>query len=507
MELKKEDWINLSDNTIGKYDFPDPDVIRVGDVYYMVTTTMHFMPGCELLRSYNLLQWEHVCYVYDVLDSTSGQRLEEGQDIYGKGMWAASLRYHRGTFYICFVANDTHKTYLYTANNISGPWEKRIIEGFYHDCSLLFDDTENGERIYIVYGNKEIWLTELRADLSGPKEGGLHRMIVEDKGHPGLGYEGSHIYKINGRYYVFFIHSRRDCWMRVEACFSSDSLEGTFTGGGVFEDTMGYCGQGIAQGGIVDTPDGQWYAVLFQDRGAAGRMPVILPVTWKDNMPVLGDNGRMPAHFEVCSTRPQAEYKPLVGSDDFTICFKGNMPAPWWQFNHEPWKEYCQVDQKKGCYRIWTSKICQNLTEAPNTITQRMRFPECEASVVVDAGELLDGDYAGICALQGCYSAAALAVREGRYYVVLLTKDGGEAETVSIPVETSSIRLKVKVDFWQMKDEAVFYYQKEGQWNQIGDAQKLYFKLDHFTGCRFGLFAYASKQIGGQAAFSQFQYQ
>ena len=144
-------------NPITELDYPDPDVIRVDDTYYMVSTTMHFMPGCEILRSYDLIHWEHLSYVYERLDSTEEQRLVGEKNCYGKGMWAASLRYHKGMYYICFVANDTGKTYLYTADNIEGPWEKRIIEGFYHDCSLLFED----DHVYIVSGNRNIRLQEL----------------------------------------------------------------------------------------------------------------------------------------------------------------------------------------------------------------------------------------------------------------------------------------------------------------------------------------------------------
>lgn len=84
-------------------------------------------------------------------------------------MWAGCLRYHKGTFYVCFSANDTKKTYLYSSESISGPWRKQYIEGFYHDCSLLFDDDN---RVYIVYGNKTIYLTELEADLTKPKKMG-----------------------------------------------------------------------------------------------------------------------------------------------------------------------------------------------------------------------------------------------------------------------------------------------------------------------------------------------
>lgn len=147
-------------------DYPDPDVIRVGETYYMVSTTMYFMPGCEILRSYDLVNWEHACFVYERLDSTEAQRLVGNQNIYVKGMWAANLRYHKGTFYIVFAANDTRKTYLFTTTDISKPWVRNEIEGFYHDASLFFDDDD---KVYIIYGNSDIWLTELNKDLSGPK--------------------------------------------------------------------------------------------------------------------------------------------------------------------------------------------------------------------------------------------------------------------------------------------------------------------------------------------------
>lgn len=242
--MRREHMKIAGKNPITELDYPDPDVIRVDDTYYMVSTTMHFMPGCEILRSYDLIHWEHLSYVYERLDSTEEQRLVGEKNCYGKGMWAASLRYHKGMYYICFVANDTGKTYLYTADDIEGPWEKRIIEGFYHDCSLLFED----DHVYIVSGNRNIRLQELKKDLSGPKEGGLDRILVSDSRNPGLGFEGSHFYKIDGMYYLFLIHSLPDRWMRTQACYVSDSLTGEFKGGDVLCDTMGYWWAGRCTG-------------------------------------------------------------------------------------------------------------------------------------------------------------------------------------------------------------------------------------------------------------------
>lgn len=493
-------------NPITRLDYPDPDVIRVEDTYFMISTTMYFMPGGEILRSFDLVHWEHASYVYDVLDGTPKQTLSGDENAYGKGMWAASLRYHNKTFYVCFVANDTGKTYLFSAQSIDGPWKKSIIEGFYHDCSLLFDDDN---RTYIVYGNKQVYLTELKPDLSGPLQGGLHRMVVNDDGNPSLGYEGSHIYKINGKYYLFFIHSLRDRWRRVEACFVANSLEDEFIGEDCLNDDMGYCNQGVAQGGIVDTPEGKWYGILFQDRGAVGRIPVLIPVSWKDDYPVFGENGIIPEIFPARSTKPSYEYHPLVESDDFkgytddSRLYGSFGLKSCWQYNHEPDLSLVKVDRENGTFTVTSGKICTNVTQARNTLTQRMLYPGCSGEVTIDVSNLREGDFAGLCALQGCYGFAAVTKRDGENYLVMRNQ---EQEWEAIPLAEDSIRLKVSADFSDMKDEAEFYYEEHGTWKKIGITHKLFFKLDHFTGCRFGLFIYATSEIGGSASFSDFVY-
>ncbi|NLL72863.1 MAG: glycosyl hydrolase 43 family protein [Clostridiales bacterium] len=512
-------------NPLTRMDYPDPDVIRVDDIYYMISTTMHFMPGGVILRSYDLINWEILSYVYHTLDDTEGQRLVGHKNIYGQGMWAPSLRYHDGVFYVCFAANDTQKTYLYTSDNIEGPWKKQYIEGFYHDSSLLFDD----DRVFIVYGNSTIYLTELKKDLTGKKPGGLHRAIIKED-NPVLGYEGAHVYKINGRYYVFLIHSDPSKWFRTEACFVSDSLEGEFVGGEVLADDMGYHNQGVAQGGIVDTPDGKWYAVLFQDRGAIGRIPVLVPMEFKDDFIVVGSEGRVPKEISAVSTRPEYKYQPLYESDDFMYEAddKGviNLKKVW-QWNHNPDHKLWSVTDNPGHLRIRSGKLSENITQAVNTLTQRMIYPQCEAYVTVDGSGLKDGDYAGISAFQGCYGFVALHKDKGRYYLVMqgrekadtssnidTSKDYNGSEYSKIPWYSHKVVLKVNANFADMIDEADFYYAEamkidgveDYDWKKIGITQSLYFVLDHFCGCRFALFMYSTKEQGGYADFSDFTY-
>lgn len=504
-------------NPLLKMDFPDPDVIRVNDTYYMVSTTMHFFPGCVILRSYDLVHWEVATHVYEHLDDTDKQRLIGENQCYGQGMWAASLRYHNGLFYVVFVANDTHQSYVYTAREIEGEWQRHEIKGFYHDCSLFFDDDES---VYLVYGNKHIYLTQMKPDLSEPLPGGLHRMIISDEGNPNLGYEGSHMYKINGKYYVFLIHSRRDRWMRTEACFVADSLDGEFVGRDVLEDDMGYCEQGVAQGGIVDTPDGEWYAILFQDRGAVGRIPVLVPIHWENDLPVFGEKGKIPAEFSVKATRGNYSYAPLYGSDNFSyqpdVDGKVHLKN-FWQFNHTPNDTLWGIE--KDQFWIRTGKLCNNLILAQNTLTQRLVYPKSDVAVTLDFSELQEGDYAGLCALQSCYGMVAVKIESGKPYLVMGAR---EAETEAMmPMEIRNeksveyeqilltgtrIRLRMETDFTRMKDVVQFSYVTEEGNKPIGPVHKLYFKLDHFCGCRVGLFAFSTKQTGGRAKFEDFEF-
>ena len=492
-------------------DYPDPDVIRVGDTYYMISTTMHYNPGAVILRSFDLVHWEIYTYVYNTPEDTPARRLDGGS-VYGKGMWAASLRYHNERFYVCFVANDTGKTYLYTTDDLLGTWQMQTIEGFFHDCSLLFDN----DRVFIAYGNTEIHLTELERDLSKPKKGGLDRVIVTEKDNVILGYEGTHLYKINGRYYAFFIHWKADgSRRRVQACFSSDSLEGEFTGGNVLDDDMGYRNAGVAQGGIVDTPEGDFFAVLFQDYGAVGRLPVLVPVRFEGSDVIFGENGRVPDGITVKSTRPDHQYAPLYSSDDFTSEALSNV----WQWNHIPDMTLVSTSERKGALRIKTGKLCENIEQAANILTQRTLAPFCSAKTTLDTSALNDGDTAGLAAFQGCYGFIAVKKEQGSRFLVMSAREAlppdfspdaktEEREYVRVPLPPDETVFTLRVDFHFCGDEdfAEFYYKKNDEWQQLGCRHKLVFKLDHFTGCRIGLFVFSSLRAGGFADFMNFIY-
>ena len=524
-------------------DYPDLDVIRVDDTYYMVSTTMHFMPGCVILRSYNLVDWEFCTYVYDKLEFTQGQSLMDNRGVYGKGMWAASLNYHEGKFYVSFVANDTGKTYLYTADKIEGPWKKSTIQGFYHDMSLFWDDDG---RVFVVHGNMEIHLTELEADLSGPKKDGVNKVIIsDDRENVNLGYEGSHLYKINGRYYNFMIHMPKGK-MRTEGCYVADNIEGPWTGGDVLCADLGNWNSGVAQGGIVQDKEGKWFGILFQDHGALGRIPVLVPVVFgEDGFPIFGEDAissgpstgsgtavgvevpealegrkgpctKTPSTVTVLDNNPGYEYAPLW-SNDFT--------NPAWQWNHIPDARGYELEANR--YSIETKKIVTNITQAANTYTQRTLTEKCAGSVVLDASGIGEGDFAGLAALEGEYGFIAVTKREGKYYLVVaehkstntpwamgvFDKDPPAIKT-EVPIKNPRVELKMVFDLTRPQQKVQMSYRlldKKGKpqsdtFENLAAPVQLRYTLDQFVGVRFALFCYSTKQPGAKAQFTDFNY-
>jgi len=136
---------------------------------------MHTMPGCPIMRSRDLKHWELVGYVFDRLEDNDGHNLADGKGVYGQGSWAPSLRYHEGMFYVAFSCNDTGKFYLYRTDDIErGGWRRTTIPRLFHDPSLLFDEG----RVFVIYGNGDIYITELTPDLTGVREGGLNQLML-----------------------------------------------------------------------------------------------------------------------------------------------------------------------------------------------------------------------------------------------------------------------------------------------------------------------------------------
>lgn len=482
-------------------DVPDCAVIRVGDTYYMSSTTMHLSPGLPIMKSKDLVHWKIVSYAYDTLGDNDALTLQNGKNAYGAGSWASSLRCHNGTFYVSTFSSTTGKTHVYTTRNIEkGPWKEASFRPALHDHSVLFDDDG---RVYMVHGGGDVHLTELMPDVSGVKPGGVDQVIVQNATlvagpNVGLRAEGSQIQKIHGKYYLCMITWPRG-GVRTELVFRSDSLTGSYEGRVALKD------QGVAQGGLIDTPNGAWYALLFQDHGAVGRTPFLVPVHWEEGWPIFGTDGKLPTTLNIPAA---ASGTPaLVASDEFDR--KPGAPAlPLvWQWNHNPDNRYWSVTERPGYLRLTAGRVDPDFLTARNTLTQRTFGPECSGTVAIDVSKMKDGDYAGLGLLQKRYGFVGVKMAGGAKSLVMVNAEKeGPVEVESVPLAQSTVYLKAECDFKNRTDKATFSFSLDGHhWTAIGKPLQMAYTLPHFMGYRFALFHYATKSADGSVDFDYFR--
>ncbi|TDB67581.1 glycoside hydrolase family 43 protein [Arundinibacter roseus] len=484
-------------NPIIHADVPDVAMIRVGDTYYMSSTTMHMSPGLPIMKSKDLVNWQLVSYAYDTLAQVDALTLSHGKNAYGRGSWASSFRHHQGKFYVTTFAQTTGKTYIFSTRNIENdPWEMVSFGPSYHDHSLFFDDDG---RTYLIYGAGKIKLVELNTDASGIKPGTTEQVLIENASLPsgtqgGLAAEGSQMFKVQGKYYLFHISWPRG-GMRTVIIHRADKITGPYEGRVALQD------QGVAQGGLIDTPDGKWYAYLFQDSGGVGRIPYLVPVVWEDGWPVLGTDGKVPATLPL--PKNQSLIPGLVASDEFSRK-KGQASLPLvWQWNHNPDNALWSLQERKGYLRLKTGRIDSSLVAARNTLTQRTIGPECTGHTLLDVSGMKKGDRAGLCLLQKNYGWVGVSVENGIRKIELVTADS--KNSASVPLTQNRVYLKAQCDFKDRKDIAQFFYSLDNKtWHAIGAPMKMPYTLPHFMGYRFGLFAFATKETGGNADFDFF---
>ena len=427
-------------------DVPDPDVIRVGDTFYLVSTTMHLMPGGPIMASKDLEHWETIGYIFDKLtdspkyDLSFSLPLEEQKGegvgtVYGRGQWATSLKYHDGRFWALLAPNEAGAmgdTYIFTAEKAEGPWTIHARLRHFHDATLFFDDDGTP---YVFFGTGE--MCQLTRDLKGVVEGSLRHYFQREADERGL-LEGTRVVKHNGTYYAQLIsHVYAPGRHRREVCYRTKDLNGTWEKNTILESDFGGFGY-LAQGTIVDTEEGDWYGIMFQDRGGVGRVLTISPVRWIDGWPQLGDeNGKVPTTMRTYRSLTPDYTAGIVQSDDFSTengelrterydqsqggksnaksnaqsNAKSNHTSQFstlssqlkkcWQWNHNPVDKAWSLTERPGYLRLKTSRVVPNLYLAPNTLTQRMEGPTCSGYIKLDVSKMKDGDCAGLAAFNG----------------------------------------------------------------------------------------------------------
>ena len=458
-------------NPILNADYSDPDAIRVGNDFYMVSSSFEDVPGLPILHSNDLVNWKiigHALLKQPPFDHFDVPR-------HGEGVWAPAIRYYNNEFYLYYPDPD-YGIYLVKAKNPAGPWSKPVMvmegKGIIDPCPLLDDDGS----MYLVHGyagsragiKSVIAVNKLNKEGTKVTDDG---MIVYDGHETDATIEGPKFYKRNGYYYIFAPAGGVPTgWQLV---LRSRSIYGPYERRVVMDQGKSAT-NGPHQGAWVNTQTGQDWFLHFQDKEAYGRVVHLQPMVWKDNWPVIGVDKDGDGKGE-----PVATYKkPDVGkvypittpaeSDEFN----GTALGMQWQWMANPKATWMYLNPSKGALRLYSDKIpvdAKSLWYVPNVLLQK--FPADEFTVTTKLtftpNPKLENEKAGLTIMGFSYANVAVkSKKDGIYLVFTVGKDAekGKAESEQVVTKLSSptVHLRVKVskggkcDFSYSTDGAIF---------------------------------------------------
>lgn len=502
-------------NPIINADYSDPDLIRVGDDYYMTASSFCDIPGLPILHSKDLVNWT-------LIGHAIAEMPEYAQFVpdpnHGGAVWAPAIRYHNGEYYIYYGDPDIGIIMVKTKNP-AGPWEAPVLvhkaKGIIDTCPIWDEDG----RAYIAHGyagsragvKSILGMIEMTPD--GTKTIGQDRIIYD--GHidnPTI--EGAKIYKKDGWYYIFSPSGGvATGWQEV---LRSKDIWGPYETRNVMEQGNTDI-NGPHQGGWVDTPDGKedWF-VHFQDKGPYGRVVLLQPMKWnQDGWPVIGEDpdgdGRgVPVKKyrkpNVGKTYPAAN---PVESDEFD----SNKLGLQWQWKGNPSALWYFADGAASKLRLFSHNTpeAKRLYDCPNLLLQKFPAEDFTFTAKVEFapaqknGKMQVGEKAGIIVAGYNYEALALEARADGIYLVETTctnanKGGkeidGEAVKISDDLNSGTIYLRAKIKRVGVKKpaqkpdykaEATFSYSRDGK-KFVDFGSTLNVKEGHWIGAKFGLF-------------------
>ena len=489
-------------NPILPADYSDPDVIRVGDTYYLVASSFHFSPGVPILTSKDLVHWTIAGHVlprlpfapeYDlpgpVPTDDAGKRTPRDQRTVGQryagGVWAPSIRHHDGRFYVYF-ATPYEGIFMSTAARVEGPWTAPVAvvsgPGFEDPCPFWDDDGQ----AYLVHGKVgagPLVLHRMAPDGKSVLDDG--KVIVEDaEALPVL--EGPKLYKRNGWYYIFAPIGGVDTG--PQAVMRSRSIWGPYEHREVLVPGNGL--KGPHQGGWVETPSGQGWFLHFNGEGAYGRIVHLQPVCWEDDWPFIGEPvpGAGP---NARGGRPVLQHAaPDVGgrfpavspqtSDDFARATLG----PQWEWNHNPDDRRWSLSGRPGFLRL-TGGPAPNLVSARNTLTQSLQSRGAVITARLDAKGLVEGQRAGL-AMFGAEIGAVGAIRKDGALRIVLSLRGVDTLGPALPNGTADLRVRVA-------DQAATYsYSRDGGRTFVDLGGGMLPRFSWWKGARPALFSYGA---------------
>ncbi|MCF0197694.1 MAG: glycosyl hydrolase 43 family protein, partial [Bacteroidaceae bacterium] len=501
--LPRVDYENLysADNMtlMGKYnnpivngDFPDCDPIRVGDWYYLASTTFTAFPGATILKSRDLVNWQYCANPLQQISNSDPYKLLNGLNHYSKGQWAPSLNYYNGKFYLNFIAYN-HETvndggdFMLSTDDPEGTWQMQKVDGFYYDSGFLFD---NDGKVYVAHGINNITVSQVDPNAAFKT---VTEKTVINAGDKGL--EGCHFYHIGDYYYIYATYNTE----LSQTIFRSTNPLGPYEehSGRVFE------GQRIHQGGLVETQTGEWWTILFKDAGSIGRVPYLEPVTWTDGWPVIGKAG-------VDVSKGGSSYnKPNVGKAwpraylETNDAFCDPLLGKQWQWNHLPDNGSWSLMERPGFLRLHTASVADNIRQARNSLTQRIlgyakegatKTPDSYGTIRMDVSGMADGDRAGLSVFQKEWASIGVEQTDGKRYFVYRNSDG--TETKGDLVNADVIYLRAIANY--STNKAKMYFSTDNTtFTQLGGELDMTFSLEVFMGNRFYIYNYATEALGG----------
>ncbi|HEX3747752.1 MAG TPA: glycoside hydrolase 43 family protein [Bryobacteraceae bacterium] len=514
-----------ADNGNGTYsnplfydEFADPDIIRVNGDFYLTGSSMHAMPGLAVLHSRDLVNWDFASYALDKLDLGPEYRLEDGKNVYGQGIWAPCLRYHDGTFYI-FANVNGKTTQMFRSKSARGPWTRTAMKRSFHDLSVLFEDDG---KVYVVWGYQDIQIAQLDSELTDMVPGSQRLLIGKAAG---MG-EGLHLYKIKGKYFLtsaWYLEIMRLPVARADRLTGPWEVNQNIDRGEQFGQMLGWrlstfrpplttlppyrelppdpssIGRmALHQGGIVDTPTGEWWGLTMGEENAIGRITALSPIAWVDGWPyfgLMGNLGRTPRTWVKPNTGTlEAPHAPYVRSDDFS---KPQLQAVW-QWNHVPVDSAWSLAERPGFLRLHALPAT-NLWDARNTLTQRGIGPRSIPTAVMDTAGLKTGDEAGFALL--IQPDAWIGVEKAESGAVLVQHDGQTMRDQRIPLTASRVWLRADCEY--VTQLARFSYSTDGAvFHDIGEPFRMVTIGVTFQGVRYALFSFHRGE--GAAGFADF---
>lgn len=497
------DWPRWGDQGDGTYrnpvlpgDYSDLDCIRVGSDYYAISSTFQYSPGMVILHSKDLVNWSIVGHAIDDVTQISPRFNWDKMSGYARGVWAGSIRYHDGKFWIYFGTPD-EGYFMTTAKDPAGPWEPLhpvMKEGGWDDCCPFWDDNGQGYFVGTNFKNGyKTWLFKLSPD---------GRDIVPGSGiviNEGAKREANKLLKINGYYYHLFSEvgpgGRRVMMQRAK------SITGPYTERRQLNQPQSEFHE-PNQGGIVQTEKGDWYFLTHHGGGDwEGRPASLVPVTWVDGWPILGKVGSDGIGTMVWGGEMPVKGLPAVvpqSSDDFN----GPKLGLQWEWNYQPRKEMWSLTERPGFLRLHAFKPLRpdQLKAAGNTLTQRsMRAANSVATLALDAYGIGDGEAAGICHYSGGNSTFGIR-REGK--VVAIESSVNGKFTKGPAITSSKIWLR---STWGLDGLSRYSYSTDGKnFTTFGEPYQL--TWGDYRGDRIGIFTYNNNGTDGYIDCDSFTY-